>query len=136
MDCQMLTSPDTLQVLLTGFTCMVWSMALESPILGRPDLTLLLRFLQPEHYCTVINCIFTFCATNVFGSFCSIIPSSNSERINYQIRLHSTFNCVVFRSPTGWSYTQYVSTPTTIKLPITASASHGLNCFSHVIYLP
>ena len=34
----MLNSPDTLQVLLSGFAVMAWSMALESILLGLFDL--------------------------------------------------------------------------------------------------
>ena len=31
------------------------------------------KFLEPSGYCTVINCTFTFCTTNIFGCFCGII---------------------------------------------------------------
>ena len=40
--------PDTLRVLLTGFASMAKSTASESTLSGSPDLTLSLRFLQPE----------------------------------------------------------------------------------------
>ena len=30
------------------------------------------KFLGPSGYCTVINCAFTFCTTNIFGCFCDV----------------------------------------------------------------
>ena len=65
--------PDTLQA------SMAWSMGLKSMVLGLGDFAELLRILQPKWNfsnplvsCTVINYIFTFCTTNVFGCFCRI----------------------------------------------------------------
>ena len=54
LDYMMPNSPDTLQVLLTGFAFMGWSMTLESMVLGLPDFTWSLRFLQPEKILWII----------------------------------------------------------------------------------
>ena len=40
----MLSSPDTLQMLLTRFTSMAWNTALKSSVLELPDL--------PDHQCS------------------------------------------------------------------------------------
>ena len=53
-DCKMLTLPDTLWVILTGFASMAWSMALESVVLGLPDLAWSSRILRPEQNFNVL----------------------------------------------------------------------------------
>ena len=48
LDYEMLTLPDTLQVLFTGFASMASNMDLKTMVLGLPKLSWLLKFLQPE----------------------------------------------------------------------------------------
>ena len=48
LDCEKLSSPDILQVLLAGFTTMTWCTALESTVFGLFNLAWLSRFLQPK----------------------------------------------------------------------------------------
>ena len=48
LNCEIHSSSDTLQVLLTKFFFMVLSTALESTVLALPDLAWSSRFLQPE----------------------------------------------------------------------------------------
>ena len=40
------------------------------------------KFLEPSGYCIVINCTFTFCTTNVFGSFgtCLFVARVSRDR--------------------------------------------------------
>ena len=82
-------SPDTLQVLLAGFTLMdlstiqgfnpTWSSLIEEVLVTW------VKFLESSGYCTVINYTFNFSMTNIFGY---------SEGAMTQIRLikHKFFN--------------------------------------------
>ena len=54
----MLSSPDTLQVLLISFSFMAWSRASKSTILCQPDFAY-----------TVINFTFDYDAKNAFGCY-------------------------------------------------------------------
>ena len=61
LDCEMLSLPDTLWVLLAGFTSMSWSPASgEYSVLGR---------FQQYNYCTLINCTIIFRSANIFRRF-------------------------------------------------------------------
>ena len=69
LDCEMLSLFDMLWMLLAGNTSMAWGTALESTVLGLPDLNWSLKFLQPEqnflnHLVIEINYIFTFHTIN------------------------------------------------------------------------
>ena len=69
LDFEMLSLPETLQVLLVRFVSMVWSTSLESTVGGLPDLEILAtqaKFLEPSGYCTMINCFFFFRIINYF----------------------------------------------------------------------
>ena len=48
LDCEILCSRDTLQVLLAGFASMVWNTASKFIVLGSLDIVWLLKFWQPE----------------------------------------------------------------------------------------
>ena len=48
LDHEMLSSPDTLQVLLASLASTDWSIASKSQVLNLPDLALSMRFLQPK----------------------------------------------------------------------------------------
>ena len=49
--------------------------------------------------CTMINCTFTFPTANVFGCFRSIMPQLKEWwSMSFQIRLHCSFICRVFKS--------------------------------------
>ena len=43
-----------------------------------------LKFLNPSGYCTVINCIFIFCTTNVFSCFSSVM--AHLELVKHKFR--------------------------------------------------
>ena len=58
-----MSSPDTLQVLLTGFT-LAWLSGFLQPKR---------KFFEPSGCSTVINCVFTFHTTNDFGCLCGIM---------------------------------------------------------------
>ena len=70
------------------------------------------KFLESSGYCTVIKCAFIFSTIDIFDY---------------------TFIFVVFKSRTGWSNAQRVSTPITTILPTTAG---GFNGFGQGIYAP
>ena len=70
----LLSSPDTLRVLLIGFASMDWITAAEFRLLSQPDIFLVVKvlairakFLQPSGYYAMINSTFTSRTTNVFG---------------------------------------------------------------------
>ena len=80
LDWDMLSSPDTPQMLLIEFASMAWIYNLW--IHGfRPTwlyfcikiVIIQAKFLKPADYCTGIKCVFTFCTTNIFGCFCGIM---------------------------------------------------------------
>ena len=130
----------TLQVLCTRFTSIAWSTTSESTFFSLPELAWSLWFLKPmwnflNHLVTVINGVFTFYTTNVFGYRCSIMVQF--ELVKYVPKLDNVacFICVNFKSHKEWNNVQYVSAPTSMMLPITVSIYHSLNCFSHVIYV-
>ena len=82
---------------------------------------------------TVINCVFIFHATNVFGYFCSVM--AQFEPIKHsRIRLHCVFICMVLKGYMEWNNAQHVNTPSTTILPTTTGTFLSLNCFSHMIY--
>ena len=139
--CEMLSSPDTLQVLLNGFTSMVWSMASKFTVLGQHDLAWLSRFLQLEqnflnHLVTVLQST----APSPFEQQMFLVastvlwPSLNLLSISSRIRLHCTFICAAFKSHMEWS-NAHVCIPTTMILPTIAGGLYCLNCFSHVMYM-
>ena len=70
-DCEILSSPDILSVLLIGFASMAWSTALESTVLGLLVLAWWLRFFQPKQ--NFLNCLVTFCTINVFSCFYNLV---------------------------------------------------------------
>ena len=45
------------------------------------------------------------------------------------------FICVVFDLHTEWSNANYISASITIILPTKVGTFHGMNCFSHMIYM-
>ena len=105
LDCKMQSSPDTLNLHLTKFTSMAYSMALESIILGKTDLAWSSNIMQPEqnflhHLITVINCAFLFDTRNIFIASMTI---SNSQNICSQIRLYYMFICAAFKLHMEWS---------------------------------
>ena len=130
-------SPDTLQMQLTRFASMVWSMATESIV----DLTWLLSFLQPEQnfltvwilYCDQLHLhlLHKKCFSLLLWCYGPVWTQS----ISYQIRLYFIFMSVAFKSHKEWS-NAHVIAPTTMMLPTTAGTYHGLNCWSHVICTP
>ena len=80
LDCEMLSSPDTLWMLLTRFFYMAWNTASEFLFLGQPwscplvgFLVTSAKFLKLFSYCSVINCTLTFHTTNIFGYICGIM---------------------------------------------------------------
>ena len=84
------------------------------------------RFLQPKQ--NFLNHLIIVLRSNVPSLFIQqmflvgstqLYPSLNSWSISFQIKLHSTFICVAFKSHMEWSNV-YVSTPTTVILPSTA----------------
>ena len=92
------------------------------------------KFFEPFGYCTLTNCTFTFCTTNVFSWFCGIMSQFELVKckilnlIMLQVHLR-----IFLKSYTKWNYA-CVSTPATTILLVTASTYHCLNCFGHVIY--
>ena len=104
--CEIPSSPDTLQELLTKFTSMAWSMASESTVLL--DLAWSSQFLQ--------------CEGNFFNHLWLTKPSPFMQQMflvtsmalfsSCQIRLCCTFICVAFKSHVKWSNVQCVSEPT------------------------
>ena len=118
LDFEILCLPDTLQVQLTVFVSMVWSMTSESTLLGLPDLAWLLRFLQAEqnflnHLVTeqLINWLFPW-------SYCPLWIHKALVSNLEDVHLYSFQN----------TYTQCVSAPTTTILPTPVSAFHSLCC--------
>ena len=86
LECKMPNSPDTLRMLITRFASIIWSTASESSF--KP--TWPWRLLQPKQNFLnhMVNYVFIFCTTNIFGCF---------HTINFQIRLHHLFIWLV-----GW----------------------------------
>ena len=76
LDCEIPSSPNTLQVLLAGFAYMIS----ESTVLDLLDLLDLIikvlatrvKFLELSSHCTMVNSAFAFHTTNVFGCFYSV----------------------------------------------------------------
>ena len=85
------------------------------------------QFLELFGYCTVINCTFIFHKTNVFSCFHGVMALL--ELNNF------TCSSVWLSNYTAWSNAQHVSTPVTTIQLTTTSTFHGLNCFSHIIYV-
>ena len=80
LDCEMPSSPDTLQVLLIGFYLYGLEYSFRIHCFWPIWLCLIIKvlatwakFLQPSDYFNVINCAFTFFTTNVFGCFSHIM---------------------------------------------------------------
>ena len=92
LDCKIPSSPDTLWVLLIRFDSMteyrfcIYSYKLTWPCWGSYNLRkiswTIWSLCCDQLHCTVINCTFTFCTSNVFSYFCSI---------RFQIRLYHMF---------------------------------------------
>ena len=123
MNREFLNLPDTLHMLLAGFADMAWIIALESMVVGLPDLAWLSsflppKFLDPSGYSTVIKlCLLLSCNKCFWFLLCVLA----------QLRLikHKFLN-----------NNAHVSTPTTTILPTTVGTFHDLNCFSYRIYVP
>ena len=125
----MLNSPDTLQVLLTGFASMALSMALELMILGLIDIAWSLWFLQPEQ--NFSNQIVT-----ILWSISPFTQQMFSLLLwHYDPRICKTWipekdfiagSSVQLSNHIQWSNEQHVSTPTTVILPTTEVTSHAL----------
>ena len=105
-------------VILAKFASTAWGTALESTVLGLPHFTWSSTFLQfkatfvtPSRYCIVINYVFTFHTTNVFGGFRGIMAQ-------FEILEHK-FNYANFKSHTEWS-----NVPTTTILQTSAVTHH------------
>ena len=83
LDSQMPSSPYTLRVLLLRFASMTRSTAAESTVLVLLNIVWSSKLLQSKqnffkHLVTRINCVFTFCITNIFvASATALWPSSN-----------------------------------------------------------
>ena len=75
------SSSTIFQVLITKFASMAWSTALESTVLGLPDLTWSLRFLQPEE--SFLNHLVTVQWSTMSSSF----TQQMSDRIMVQFEL-------------------------------------------------
>ena len=71
----MLSLPDTLWGLLAGVTSIVWTTGFRPPWPCQiiEVLVTQAKFLDPSDYCSIINCTFTFCTTNDFSCFHSIM---------------------------------------------------------------
>ena len=77
---ELLSSPDTLWMLLAGFVFKAWNTASEPRILGLLDLVWSSWFLQPERNfvnhlgnVTAINCAFAFYTRNISSCVCSVM---------------------------------------------------------------
>ena len=129
LDCEMSSSPDTLQVLLTRFVFMVWRTASESIVLDLPDLAWLSRFLQPQrnffsYLIIVINCNFIFCSTNICDCFGDII--AQFELVKPRIRRRWTFICVAFKPNSECRNALRIRVPTTRILSTTTDTLQQL----------
>ena len=124
--------PDTLWMLLARFDSMTWNTAFGSSfILSWPCLIIKvlatwMKFLKLSGYCTLVNCVFTICTTNVFGFFHCVIALFELVKHKFSNYIHCTFICVSFKSHTDWCNAQCVSAPTTKILQTTVST---YNCF-------
>ena len=139
LDYEMPNSPDTLRILLAGFTSMAWSTISESTVW---DLSWSSKFRQPaQNSFNYLVTVLGSTASSAFSSqmfliaFVALRLSSNLQSISSPIRLHCTFICVAFKSHTKWSNARRVSTPANTILPTIGGSSHCLNYFGHVIYV-
>ena len=84
LDCEMPSSPDTLQVLLYGFEHILrihcFRPTWPCPIVE--VLTTRVKFLHPSDYCTFINCTFTFYTTSIFGCFLDVMVGFQLVKYN------------------------------------------------------
>ena len=87
------------------------------------------KFLVTPDYCTMVNCTFTFCTSNVSGCFRGVMAS-------FELVKHKFANVTVlhvhlcgFQIIHVLSNAQGVSAPTYTILPTTASICHGMNWF-------
>ena len=135
LDCEMLSSPDTLQVLLGGFTSNGLEHSLVScafrptwPCLIVEAFTTRAKFLQPSGYCTMINYIFNLFSQQMFlVASVALEPGSNSLNMFPDKRMSHVHPCS-FQSIHGRNRCTFQRT----KYHDTINPS----CFGHVIYLP
>ena len=136
---EMLSSSDTFRVILTWFASTVWNTASEHslgihsfrptwPWLIVKVLVTWMKFL----FCDQLH--FHISYNKCFWLLPRYHSPVRSHELCYRIRLRRTFINAAYKSHTGLSNIQYVSTPTTTRLPIAVGTFHGLHCFSHVIY--
>ena len=116
LDCRMSNLPDTLQILLTGFAFKglehnlgILNFRPTWPCLMVEVLATRVKFLEPFDYYTMINCTFTFCTTNVFGFFRSVMTQFELVKYKFFTTLHVHI-CTAFKSHTEWS-NKHVGTP-------------------------
>ena len=85
----------------TRFASTAWSTASKC--------TVLVKFLEQSGYCTVINCTFIFCTTNIFGCFCHIMTQFDLvKHIAHSSNLKQRSNAQSFSAPqwipsTAWT---------------------------------
>ena len=134
LDSRILNSPDTLRVLLIGFSSLAWNTVSRSTVLGENDLAWSSRFLQPmpNFFNFLVTVLLPF-AQQMF-LVCSVmayLELVKNKFPNYDI---FTFTCVTFKSHTKLSNAQRVSAPTNMILPTTAGTIPRLKLFVCMIY--
>ena len=124
LNCEMLCSPDTLQVLLTKLTSMAESMTSESMVRGLPDLARSLRFLQLKKQ----NFFYT---TNVFGWFQGDMAKFELVKHKFPKEIMLCVHLCNFQILNRMKQCTYQSTN------YHHITNHSLNCFGHkVFFLP
>ena len=138
----MLSSHDTLQVLLSRIRSAAWLHGLRIHVLRPTSPCLIIKVLPTQNFLNHLVIVVCWTALSPFAQQLFLVtstaswPSLNLLSISSLISLHYIFICVAFKSHMEWNNAQPVSTLTTMIVITTSSTYHGLNCFSHVIYAP
>ena len=134
LECEMSSLSDTLQVITCFYglehSPRIHGFRLTWPWLIVKVLVTQAKFLEPSGYNTVINCAFTFHATNVFGCFHDIM--AKFELVKYKFPNY-IFICTAFKSHT-WSKAMHNMSAYQLA-SYDKNNSDCSNCFSHVIYM-
>ena len=130
----MLSSPDTLHVLIARFAYMAWSTASESTVLGLADLVRSSRFFQPvrnflNHQVTVLWIIVpSYFAQQMF----LVVSVVQFKLVKHQFLDETRFHVYLY----GFQITQGVKQCTTChRINYHDTTFNGLNCFSLMIYI-
>ena len=87
-------------------------------------LAIRVKHLQQSGCCTGINCPTIFCATNIFGCFCSVMAKFEIGKHKFPNWTTLHVHQCGFKSHMEWSKVQYVSTLNTTTLPAIAGIFH------------